>query len=134
MGSSTEAVNARLLKAEGPGADASGSTDAFDTGEPGGAGEPAGGGPAKWAGDVGCWYEEKRDKRQNTLEGSNVVVWRELVVSGDLAIDWQEGDTVTFRRLEIGAPLANRGTVQAVEDFDAPPGQPGEVRLTLKNL
>lgn len=130
MSPSTEAANARLLRVNSPG-DAGGSTDTFETGEPAGQ-DPAASGPEKWVGDVGCWYEEKRDKRLATSEGANVLVWRELVVSGDLQIEWQEGDIATFRRLELGAPLESRGTVQTTEDFDAPPGQAGEVRLILQ--
>lgn len=121
---STPAVNCRLLRAQ-----EAGTGDSYETG-----GDPGAAGPERWAGDVGCWYEESR---QRTLSGAtqqrqgvpNVYVWRTLVVSADLGIDWQTSDVVTFRR--AGRPVET-GKVAAVEGDESPPGIPGEVRLTLE--
>lgn len=115
MPASTEAVNARLR-----GVRETTGTDSYETGA------AAGGGPVRWAGNAGCWYEERRDKRRGP-EGSDVEVWRELVVSADLRIAFDNGDTVTFEH--EGA--TRTGHVDAIELFTPPPGQAGEIRLTL---
>lgn len=124
---STEAQNCRLLSVAGQAGDAAGSdsADEYDAGI--GAEPPEG--AEKWVGDVGAWYEERR---QRSLDGGaqNVVVWRSLGVAQDLEIGWAEGDVVTFRRDRGTDP--EKGTVQAVERDDLPRGEAGaEVRLTL---
>lgn len=116
---STEAVNARLTRVQ-----AAGVGDTYETG-----GAPAAG-AEKWAGDVGAWYEERR-QRQLDGPAANVYVWRDLIVSADLGIPFEEGDVLTFAR---AGQAAQTGTVQAVEADAPPPGHGGDVRLTLERL
>lgn len=117
---STEPSNARLLRVQEAGVG-----DTYETG-----GSPAAG-AERWAGDAGCWLEEKR---QRDLEGgnANVYVWRSLVVAADLGVAFADGDVVTFRR--DGEVDAETGAVQAIEEDRLPRGHGGEVRLTLERL
>jgi hypothetical protein len=118
---STDAVNCRLLKARG-----ASTGDEYDAGI-----GSAADGAEKWAGDVGAYYEESR---QRTVQNGapQVVVWRSLVVREELGVDWAAQDTVEFRRLSFGAPASESGRIKAVELPESPPGSGGEVRLTLE--
>lgn len=113
---STDPSNARLLAVN-----QAGGGDGYNA--------PSGAGAEKWAGDVGVWYEVKRQLSTGQA-GQNVVVWRTVVVRQELAIAWEEGDVLTFQ--PSGQPEAS-GSVQAVDgDLNPPPGSGGEVTLTLQ--
>ena len=114
---STEPSNARLRSVGGP----AGSDD-WEA--------PSAPGPAKWAGNVGAWYEERRQRRLSEGGGRAVTVWQTLNVAEDLGIDWQAGDVIAFR--PEGANEDLTGSVQAVEHPHSPRGEAGEVRLTLE--
>lgn len=132
MSRSTEVVNARLLRvSQEAGAAGGEAADTFEAGIGAAtAGQPPEG-SEKWAGDVGVFYDETR---QRIPQGGdvNVVVIRSLEVAGDLGLTFETGDVVTFRRLEFGAPAEESGSVQAVEADQSPPGVPGQIRLTLE--
>lgn len=131
MGRSTELVNARLklVRGEGVGDTYESVGDTYDDppADPEDAPDP---GPPKLDQDVGVFYEERRQRK---LEGgvANVHVWRSLLVSSDLEVDWGAGDVLTIRR--DGALEDEVVVVEAVEGTDAPKGEvAGEVILTLK--
>lgn len=125
---STELVNARLKKVSSPG-----STDTYE-GETGPGGE-------LWAGDVGVWFEELRDRRSRgagTDFASDVYLRRELTVSADLVGDragqlaggFKEGQVLELERTRSGELVIGR--VQLVDLPDPPPGEQGEVRLVFE--
>jgi hypothetical protein len=94
---------------------------------------PASYGAAKWAGNgsgAGVFYQEKRERRY-VNGNSNVIIGRILHVPEDLAIDWENGDTITLE-LRSGAQLTPPA-VKLVERNEAPPGVAGTLRLTLED-
>lgn len=127
MSRSTELVNARLVQVLDAGG---GSTDTYEG--------PGVEGPEKWAGDVGVWFDERRQRKSaaagssQTDLSSDVGVLRELVVSEDLEVEILEGDTVVFRRQPPHDETEVHGKVQLVDLPDLPRGEGGEVRLTLE--
>jgi hypothetical protein len=90
------------------------------------------GGPDKWVGLVGVFYEEKL-RRVFSADGQAIVVTRSLIVPSTLGITFAVGDVVAFTprsearqtgkvaavetpRPPVGAGAAHRYTVLALED------------------
>lgn len=119
MTTSVEPTNARLRRVT-----EAGGTDAYDG--------PGAGGPEKWHGNVGAFYEERRDRRTTSTSGgaSDVIVWRTLIISSDLRIELENGDLVTFRKIGSSEDLVGR--IQAIADTPPEPGAGGELELTLE--
>lgn len=129
---STEVVNARLLRvAEEAGAAGGEDADEFEAGIGAATGGQPPEGALKWAGDVGAFYDETR-QRSMAGQDLNVAVVRSLEVAGDAGVRFETGDVLTFRRLAPGAAAEESGSVQAVEADQSPPGVPGQIRLTLQ--
>lgn len=86
------------------------------------------GGTSLWTGDVGVFYEERRDRSRST---EDVQMERTLTVTRDgVPIAWEVGNVLTFTRELTGTP--DTGTVRAIDAADPEPGQGGEVVLTLE--
>lgn len=91
---------------------------------------PPAAGAAKWAGQAGCYYRERRDRRR-TAEGEDRIVSHELIVeTQNPPIAWKSGDRVAFA---FGAESLT-GTVRLVERRRLPqvPGPIETTRLTLE--
>ena len=78
---------------------------------------------------VDAYYSEPR-QRVTGLDGSNVVVWRELILDDRVPVDFREGQEVQWEYR--GGTFT--GTIQAVERTDLPtmPAHLRTIRLTLE--
>lgn len=118
--SSTEPANARLTRVQG----ARSSDDEYE----GTAGTP---GAEKWHGNVGAFYDERRERITGEGGGSDIRIRRLLEVSSDLPVAWAAGDVVTFR--PAGQAAATDGIVRLVAATPPPDGEGGDVELELED-
>jgi hypothetical protein len=89
---------------------------------------PATTAPAKWTGSEPVYFSERRARVEQGETTSNVVT-RAVIVDADLAVDWQEGDTLTITQ---GASTV-MGAVRTIERREVPQVSYGTVRLTLED-
>lgn len=110
--------NARLLRVtEGE------ATQPEDYDRPGG----GAGGPEKWEGSAPAFFESRRE-RDTTTGGRQTFLRRSITVeTGRPRIEFGTDDVVEW----FHKGQAHQGVVETVEADEAPPGLPGEVRLTL---
>lgn len=88
-------------------------------------------GAQKWAGSVGAYLRERRERRRSG-EGEDRVMDRLLIVeNANPPIDWATGDWVDFER--AGTPLTGRVELvdrREIDDADIP-AELETTRLTL---
>lgn len=87
----------------------------------------AGAGPVKWTGRARA-YLRQREERVTQGNTSSVVITRALIVPGELAVDWAEGDQLTL----VTSGSEDAATVRGVERFRHPTA-PSETRLVLED-
>lgn len=93
---------------------------------------PVAAGAEKWAGSVGAYLRERRNRQREAATG-NVEIDRQLIVENDdPPVDWAIGDVVTFT--PAGA-ASQTGTVQLVERRAiSDPAIPPELQTTRLTL
>jgi hypothetical protein len=112
-------TNATLTRVTGAGAG-----ESFDG--------PAAAGPEKWAGEVGVYVRERRDRARALAGEARIIDRLVLVDRDDPAIDWRSGDVVTYTKDGV----VQGGAVKAVQrpTVDDPdiPADLQTTRLTLE--
>lgn len=113
---SVDQANARLRSVEG-----AGSTDTYNGPQPDDGG-------ALWTGNAGVYYEQRRE-RVTTGDAQDVLIRRTLLVDTDIPVAWEEGQVLELWTRRQGT-LTLR--IQAIEETEPEPGQPGEIALTMQ--
>jgi hypothetical protein len=90
----------------------------------------AGDGEGKWVGSADAWLQERRQRSAGTDGRGDVILWRSLIIPGELAdaLSITEGDSITLRYRGELLTLS----VRTIERRQPPPGvEPATIRLTM---